>query len=119
MKILINSDIYNVCKRIKIFDKKYFLVYDSEVNKYQIYSSENFGNVININGQTFSYVCTLPFDEIDARAINYLHHTSSENIENLIDEIEKQNNQLEYENNVKITNQSLSIAEQTLRQLTK
>ena len=38
MKILIKSDVFNICNRVKSFDSSYRVVYDLSTNKYQIYS---------------------------------------------------------------------------------
>lgn len=119
MKILIKSDVYNISKRIKYFDKNYRIFYDADIGKYQIYSSECNNGFQLINKQKFCYICTLPNNELDARALDYLFATRVENMQEIIDNIEKTNIALEKENNTKIKNQALSVAEQKMRQLAK
>lgn len=119
MKILIKSDIYNICNRIKVFDKTYRLVYNCDINKYQIYST-NLGRVVEKVGSIcMSYVSTLPYEELDERSIRYLRNTMIDNINEYINEIDRHNQKLEYENGIKVKNQSLQFAEERLRQLTK
>ena len=84
MKILIDKDIYNICSRIKKFDKNYILIYDTDISKYKVYSSQINGVSETICNKKLSYVCTLPFDELDMRTIKYLYDTRIENIEMII-----------------------------------
>lgn len=119
MKTLVKSDTYNICKRIKNFDASYCLVWDNVLNMFQVYSTRLAGAVQYIQGKALSYVCGLPYNQLDVRAIKYLYSTTIENIDSIINQIDNQNKQLEQINNTKLTNQSLSIAENKLRQLTK
>lgn len=119
MKILIKSDIYNICKRIQNFDKSYRLIYDINSKQYKIYSIKPHQIFELIDGIKLSYVCTLPYNELDERSIKHLYNTSIENINDFIHQIDKHNQKLEYENQLKLKNQSLEFAENKLRQLTK
>ena len=119
MKILIKSDVYNICNRIKKFDVTYRVVYDTVNNTYQIYST-NLQDEIELIGWTpLSYVCTLPYNQLDARCIKYLYDTSVDNLEDIIKQIDDNNARLEHQNQLNIQQQSSLIAENTLRQLTK
>ena len=119
MKIIVKSDIYNICNRIKKFDVSYRVVYDIVADMYQIYSTRLSKSVELISGTPLSYVCTLPYDSLDVRAIQHLYNTRVENIEDIINKIDEDNKRIEYENQLRLKNQSLNIAENTLRQLTK
>ena len=118
MKILVKSDVYNICNRIKKFDSSYKVVYNTTSKKYEIYSTRLTQSIELISGVVLSYVCGLPFDELDERVITYLYQTSVENIESIIDMIDKQNDKVEYDNQLKLKTQALEIAENRLRQLT-
>ena len=118
MKILVKSDVYNICNRIKKFDCSYKVVFNTFNNQYEIYSTKLGQSIEVISGVVLSYVCTLPYKQLDYRTIKYLHDTSVENIQNLIDKIDKSNHQLERENQTKIINQSVEFVENRLRQLT-
>ena len=119
MKILIKSDVYNICNRVKDFDVSYKVVYDTKLNKYQIYSTRLTGVNEMVEGVRLDYICTLPYGELDARAIKYLYDTRVENIEELINKIDINNQRLERDSELKACQQSSIIAENTLRQLTK
>lgn len=118
MKVLVKSDVYDICNRIKKFDSSYYIVFNDATNKYEIYSSNLTKDVELISGRVLSYVCVLPFHQLDARVIQYLYDTSIENWESLIAEMDKSNKQLERNNELKLKQESLLIAENKLRQLT-
>lgn len=118
MKILVKSDVYNICKRVKKFDCSYRLVYDTMSKKYQIYST-NLGVAVElVGGVPLSYVCQIPYTELDVRVIGYLRSTSVENIESIIKKIDDENQRVERQEESKIIQRSLEIAENKLRQLT-
>ena len=118
MKILVKSDNFDICNRVKKFDCTYRVVYNNNNDKYEIYSTRLGISVEIVSGVPLSYVCTIPYNQLDARTINYLYDTSIDNIESIIDKIEADNNKLEREYQTKLKNQSLLIAENRLRQLT-
>ncbi len=118
MKILVKSDVFNICNRIKKFDASYYIVFDNALNKYQIYSSKLTQVVELISGRVLSYVSTIPYAELDVRTLQYLYDTSIENLDKLIDRLDADNQMLEQTNQLKLKQQSLMIAENKLRQLT-
>ena len=119
MKILIKNDMYNMCNRIKKFDRNYKIVYDTDLSNYQIYSIAKGSLAECINGVELSYICTIPFAELDIRVIKYLYDTQVDNIENILKRIDEQNCILENENQLKLQHQASRLAEDKLRQLTK
>ena len=118
MKILVKSDTYNICNRVKNFDPSYRVVYNTVPNRYEIYSTHLQTDVDVVSGVPLSYVCSIPYDELDNRAIKHLHCTKVENIQDIVDEIDKLNKKVENEYQQKLKEQSLLIAENRLRQLT-
>ena len=66
-----------------------------------------------------SYVCSLPYNQLDERTIKYLYSTKIENIDDIIKRIDEDNQKLEQANQLKLKHQSLQIAENKLRQLTR
>lgn len=119
MKYLITSDTYNISSRIKHLDKHYYIVYDVPANKYMVYCDDQGVNAENIGGKKLYYVMTIPFTQLDFRIIKYLHSTRVDNLKNIIDEIDKANQKLEYDNCLKIKDEALEVAQNKLRQLTK
>ena len=118
MKILVKSDTYNVCNRIKKFDSSYRLVFDTVSNMYEIYSTNLHSVVELISGVPLSYVLKIPYQQLDERTIKCLYETSTNNIERIIKDIESNNQKIERESDVKLKNESLMLAENRLRQLT-
>ena len=86
MKIKIYSDVYNISKRIKDIEKNYYIVYNTITKKFEIHNSAQ---------KDTSYCLTLPYLELDERTLNYVNKTKSENIEKILEEIEKNNKQRE------------------------
>jgi hypothetical protein len=119
MKIEIKNDVFNICKRIRRFDKNYKIIYDSNLKKYQIYSTSALPAKQLVGETLLSYICTLPYEELDVRTIKYLNDTRSENIYDMLKRIDENNEQIEKANQNKILEQSSLFAESRLRQLTK
>ena len=82
MKIKLNSDVYNISKRVKEIDKDYYVVYDTSLNKFEIHNSMQIGS---------SYCLTLPYSSLDERTLNYIHKTKSTNIERILEQIDNDN----------------------------
>ena len=118
MKILVKSDTYNMCNRIKKFDSNYRLVFDTVSQMYEIYSTKLHLDVELIGGVPLSYVLRLPYQQLDERIIKYLYDTSIDNIDGIIKYIEDNNQQIEHEGDSQLKNESLMLAENRLRQLT-
>lgn len=118
MKVLVKSDVYNICNRIKKFDNSYHLVFDNVSNKYEVYTSKLSSSVELISGRVLSFVCTIPFNQLDTRVIQYLYETSIDNWQNFIAKLDEENKQIEKQNELKLKTQSMEICENKLRQLT-
>ena len=82
MKIKIESDVYNIAKRVKYIDKDYYVVFNTLTSKFEIHNKNQRGS---------SFCLTLPFKELDERTLNYINETKSENIEKIINKIEQEN----------------------------
>lgn len=119
MKKLIKRDVYNICNRIKQVDKSYMLAYDFKTNKYNVYSKNIISNFEIIDNVKLSYVCVLPYNCLDERSILHLYSIKSQNIEALIKQIDNHNEMMEKENRMKLKTNSIEVAENTLRRLTK
>ena len=82
MKIKIDCDVYNISKRVKYIDKDYYVVFNTSTSKFEIHNSSQIGS---------TYCLTLPFSTLDERTLNFINETKTENIENIITKIEKEN----------------------------
>ena len=81
----IRHDLFGIAKRLKSIDRRYELFFNRKKNRYEIYA----------NG---AMQMALPFERLDARAIEYARKTRLENLNKLIAEIEAENARLEIEN---------------------
>ena len=86
MKIKIRHDVYDISNRIKKIDKNYYIVFNTSRACFELH------NLGQVKG---SYCLTLPFSRLDARVLNLIYKTKSENLKNLIEEIERSNKQVE------------------------
>lgn len=86
MKIRIDNDVYGISKRIKYIDKDYYVQYNTSKQKFEVHNSSQLVN---------TYCLTLPFNELDERALNYVRKTQSTNIDEILEKIENDNNILE------------------------
>lgn len=83
---IITNDVFGIADRLKEIDERYTLVYNADLNRYEVHSSENRGN-------TLSVIC--PYDRVDARLLMLVRKTRRENASNLIREMEEANARLE------------------------
>lgn len=82
MRIKIKHDLYEISKRIKNIDRDYFLVYDTVRANFEVHNSAQ---------QDTTYCLTLPYNELDERALDYVAKTRCANIENILEEINNNN----------------------------
>lgn len=81
MKIKIDSDVFDIIKRINEIDEGYFILFDLDKNKFELH---------NIN-QPNTYCLTYPYDNLDERMISLIYKTNSRYIDNIIEDIDKNN----------------------------
>ena len=82
MKLKINSDVYNISKRILDIDKDYYIVYNTSTKKYEVHCSSQ---------KDTTYCVTVPYSTLDERTLNYVYQTSSKNIDKILSKIESDN----------------------------
>lgn len=80
-KFLIKNDVFNVANRLKSIDKNYFVIYNSNRQKYEVHYKRS-GN---------TYELTVPYDQLDARTIKLVHTSKVENQKQIFENLEKQN----------------------------
>ncbi len=85
---IIKNDIFNIAKRLKSIDKKYFIVFNSDRNKYEVHYSR----------AKNTYELTIPYDTLDARTIDFVLKTRIQNKQKIFEEIENSNKKLEQQN---------------------
>lgn len=93
MKIKVLTNVYFIPERLKEIDPHYFVLRNLEKGVFEIHNS----------GQRDSTYClTLPFPELDARALELIRKTQTKNIARLIAEMDLENERLQNEKHKEI-----------------
>ena len=82
---VIKDDLFDIVKRIKQIDPKYFVLYNLTRHKYEIHYSRSKN----------TYELTVPYDNLDARTIDFVLKTRMQNQKKLLEEIENSNKKLQ------------------------
>ncbi len=80
--INIDSDVFDICNRIKSIDDDYYLVLNTVKQRFEVHNKAQ---------GRLSLAAVLPYDKLDGRTITYLLVTRREKAEKLIKEIEAEN----------------------------
>ena len=96
MKIEIENDIFDIVKRLKEIDAGYFILYDLNINKFEVHNKN----------QKYTYCITYPYDDLDSRLLDIVLYSSVENIDNIVRDIDNNNDKIEQKYNNEITNKS-------------
>jgi len=86
MYLKIKGDVYNIAKRIKEIDRDYYIVFNTSTLKFEIHCNNQIGS---------SYCLTLPYDELDERALKYARSTQIANIDEILEKLEYDNQLVE------------------------
>ena len=87
MKRRITHDVYNIANRIKDIDSGYYIVYDTSKGVFEVHNSDQCDT---------TYCVTLPYNTLDVRTLEYVNKTRVTNIENILEDIDREN--MRYEN---------------------
>jgi hypothetical protein len=101
----LTGDLYNIVGRIKDIDPDYFVVYNVKICKFEIHNS-------NQKGDTLCVV--LPYRELDARAVEYLHRTSVQRTDQLMQELTQSNDMLVKQENYQLSQNAQERFEEAL-----
>lgn len=88
MRIKIESDVFDICNRIKQIDEGYFVMYNLSSKKFEIHNK----NVKN------TYCLTIPYKNLDVRVIDLIHKTSIKNYDSIVKVLETENDKIEIKN---------------------
>jgi len=89
---IISSDLFNISKRIKKIDGGYFIAYSYKMRRFEVHNSRQRGG---------SFCLAVPFDRLDARVLDLVKQTKSENADKIFKKIESDNERLLKENRYK------------------
>lgn len=87
-KIIIKSDVFNICERVKKIYNGYFISFNIKNKKYEIHDKNQFN----------TYCLTVPYTNLDVRTLDLILKSSNKNYQSIIDEIDKNNKQIQYKN---------------------
>lgn len=82
MKIRINSDVYDICNRIRDIDRDYLIVFDTNKDLYEVHNLSQVGS---------SYCFTIPYKYLDSRVLDMTNETMSKNIDTILARIDNDN----------------------------
>jgi len=83
--ILVNSNVFDIPRRLKEIDEGYFVLFNPDNQKYEIHHSGQKDN---------TYCFTIPYDELDARTIDLVYKTKIENFRANLEEMKRKNEKL-------------------------
>ena len=81
--ILITNDLFDIAWRLRAINDDYRVYYNVEKGRYEVHSS---------NKNTLEFV--VPYDQLDARTVEYARYSRVENAERIFAEMEKHNAKL-------------------------
>lgn len=85
-RIPVLNNVYDIPVRLKEVNRDFFVMFNTRNQKYEIHDAS----------QPYdTYACTLPYDELDARALVYVREFSRERTEHLAEEIDRYNDELD------------------------
>ena len=79
--IEITNDLFDVAQRLKSVNENYVLYFNVQKQRYEVYE----------NSHGFNLAFVVPYDELDARTVEYAKFTRVQNCQAVFDEIEKAN----------------------------
>lgn len=81
--IEITNDLYDIAWRLRSVNERYRLYYNVQKGRYEVRDS-----------LTYALEFVVPFNELDARTVEYARYTSVANAEQVFSDIEKNNAKL-------------------------
>lgn len=88
MKIKIESDVFDIVKRIQEIDDGYYILFDLNKQKFEVHNCK----------QPNSYCFTYPYDNLDLRIFEMIYATSSRFIGKILEDIDNNNANIERNN---------------------
>lgn len=85
MKIKVESDVFDICDRVKEIDEGYFILYDTNKNIFELHNSN----------QCDTFCLTIPFKHLESNLLDLINLSSITNIDKIIDDIDDNNRILE------------------------
>lgn len=93
----IQNDLFDIAYRVKEIDSNYYIVFNKIKKRFEVHNS----------GQKDSYCLTVPYDELDARTLDFVNKTKIENAEKLYREMDLHNEMVKKEECKKIFDKAM------------
>lgn len=85
MLIKIKNDVFDIARRIKQIDSGYFLCFNTKTKNFEVHNKK----------QKHTFCLIVPDKQIDCRVLSHVLKTRRENIDKILAEIDKHNQELE------------------------
>ena len=82
--IEITNDLFDIASRLRAINDDYRLYYNAQKRRYEVHSAKR---------QRLQFI--VPYDELDARTVEYARYSRVENAKRIFEDIEKHNSKLE------------------------
>jgi len=80
------NNVYDIPVRLKEVNRDFFVMFNTRIQKFEVHcASQPFDTL----------ACVLPFDELDARTIQYVREFSRERTEHIAEEIDRYNEEID------------------------
>ena len=83
---LITDDLFDIANRLKSVNNSYVLYFNTQNNRFEVHDGDK---------RRLEFI--VPYDELDARTVDYARYTRVENAKRVFDEMEAHNQRLEKE----------------------
>ena len=83
---LITDDLYDIAARLRGVKESYVVYYNTEKERFEVHDSER--NCLEF---------VVPYDELDARTVEYARYSRVENAKRIFEEVEEYNRRLDKE----------------------
>ena len=97
VRVEIREDVFDIATRLKEIDGDYYPVYNLTKKRFEIHH----------RGRKNSLQLVLPYDSLDARAIQRVRETRREWVENMLRDMEKQNIKAEQQSDSRVVEKTL------------
>ena len=82
---VIESDLFDIAKRLKEIDASYFVFYRYKTKRYEVHSTRQRGN---------SLCFVVPYEKLDGRVLSYALRSRIERVEEFLLETERENEKI-------------------------
>lgn len=84
-RIPVTDNVYDIPVRLKALNRDFFVMFNTLQQKYEIHCASQIGDTL---------ACTLPYDELDARAVTYAREYAAERLEQIAREVDAYNKKM-------------------------